>query len=106
MKKPVSCFSLLAELAGVAFSNGLRSPSIPFAGPKTPMVTQFNGSPESDYFHAPPPPRVRHSRWKEDWEELELLVRATTCVFLKYSAPDCYLGSRRVRICCEGEKQD
>ena len=38
------------------------------------LVTQFNGSPESDYFHAPPPPRVRHSRWKEDWEELELLV--------------------------------
>ncbi|CAL1710511.1 unnamed protein product [Somion occarium] len=74
-KKNVSSFSLLAELAGVAFSNGSRSPTIVFSGPKTPMTYQFNGSPESDYFRAPPPPKMRHSRWKEDWEELELLGR-------------------------------
>lgn len=73
-KRSMSCFSLLADLAGVTLSNGSRSPTIPFSGPslKTPMWGQFNGSPESDYFRAPPP-KVRHSRWREDWEELEIL---------------------------------
>ncbi|KAH8096907.1 hypothetical protein BXZ70DRAFT_945142 [Cristinia sonorae] len=71
-KKNLSCFSLLAELAGAPVSNGQRSPTIPIAGPKTPMPhQQFYGSPESDYFRAPPP--KSHSRWKEDWAELELL---------------------------------
>ncbi|THH28609.1 hypothetical protein EUX98_g5583 [Antrodiella citrinella] len=73
LKKSVSCFSLLAELSGAQVNNGPRSPTIPIAGPKTPMPhSQFFGSPESDYFRAPPPLR-RQSRWKEDWEELELL---------------------------------
>lgn len=31
-------------------------------------------SPVKDYFRAPPSTR-QASRWKEDWEELELLVR-------------------------------
>jgi len=40
--------------------------------PRTPVPFHF-GSPEgSDYFRIPP--KAKHnSRWKEDWEELELL---------------------------------
>ena len=45
-------------------------------GPKTPMWhPNINGSPETDYFLVPPPRAKHASRWKEDWEELELLVR-------------------------------
>ncbi|KDQ25175.1 hypothetical protein PLEOSDRAFT_1066383 [Pleurotus ostreatus PC15] len=60
-KKSVSCITLLADLASTSFHSHqaqTRTPSIP--------------SPEMDYFKAPM--RSRHtSRWKEDWEELELL---------------------------------
>jgi translation initiation factor 2-alpha kinase 4 len=51
--------------------------SIKIADPKTPMPRDLGTSPEVDYFRTPQ--RVRHaSRWKEDWEELELLVRHLT----------------------------
>jgi len=37
------------------------------------MPLNYGNSPEKDSFR--PPQRTRHaSRWKEDWEELELLV--------------------------------
>ena len=52
----------------------MTTPSIPI-GPRTPLGNShiYGTSPENDYFRAPP--RTRHaSRWKEDWEELELLV--------------------------------
>ncbi|KAF8883813.1 hypothetical protein BD779DRAFT_1674349 [Infundibulicybe gibba] len=40
--------------------------------PKTPMPGGVSGSPRMDYFRVPP--GAKHtSRWKEDWEELELL---------------------------------
>lgn len=44
--------------------------------PKTPVPNshgQYFGSPEIEYFRMPPRTR-QASRWKEDWEELELLV--------------------------------
>lgn len=100
-KKHVSCLSLLADLKGFSLELAQpRTPAIPIPGrigfllsdsdaqawtlagsasmrtpgPKTPMYHPPNGSPETEYFRAPPP-RTRHtSRWKEDWEELELLV--------------------------------
>lgn len=38
-------------------------------------MTNYSGSPESDYFNKSIAVRPRYtSRWKEDWEELELLV--------------------------------
>ncbi|KAJ8457370.1 hypothetical protein ONZ45_g18339 [Pleurotus djamor] len=80
-KKNVTCLSLLADLASTSFHThshvphplSARTPAIPFNDPKTPLPTlQINGSPEMDYFRIPS--RTRHtSRWKEDWEELELL---------------------------------
>ena len=77
-KSHVSCLSLLADLASMPLNSPTRthSPSIPMPGPKTPMGNGHNyaTSPEKDYFRAPPRTR-QASRWKEDWEELELLVR-------------------------------
>jgi hypothetical protein len=42
--------------------------------PKTPVPQSYGSSPEIDYFRAPIQRRQQASRWKEDWEELELLV--------------------------------
>ncbi len=41
---------------------------------RTPVPHAYASSPEIDYFRAPML-RQQASRWKEDWEELELLVR-------------------------------
>ena len=83
-KTHISCMGLLAELSEMSLHNEatpygkFRSQSIAISGPKTPRASisqHYGSSPEKDYFRSPPP-RTRHtSRWKEDWEELELLVR-------------------------------
>lgn len=41
---------------------------------RTPMQPNYNNSPEMEYFKTALSARQRTSRWKEDWEELELLV--------------------------------
>ncbi|KAG2137935.1 kinase-like domain-containing protein [Suillus clintonianus] len=78
--KKVSCLSLLAELASAA---PLQSPrrigsptAIPFLSTdlRTPKPNGDFGSPEKDYFRVPQR-TAPASRWKEDWEELELLGR-------------------------------
>lgn len=76
-KSNVTCLSLLADLASMPMTSPTRmnTPSIPI-GPRTPLGNShiYGTSPEKDYFRATP--RTRHaSRWKEDWEELELLGR-------------------------------
>ncbi|KAF8170288.1 kinase-like domain-containing protein [Mycena galopus ATCC 62051] len=73
-KNHLSCLSLLADLAESPLTTTvsvMRSPSIPSYEPKTPMQGKY-GSPELDYFRAPQRDR-QTSRWKEDWEELEML---------------------------------
>ncbi|TFK47428.1 Serine/threonine-protein kinase [Heliocybe sulcata] len=74
-KKAASCHSLIRELSGSIISPGIRirDRAITFSDVRTPVVPHnFSGSPE-EYF-AMPAQRTRHSsRWKEDWEELELL---------------------------------
>ncbi|KAH9846907.1 Serine/threonine-protein kinase [Lenzites betulinus] len=75
-KNSVSAQSLLGDLVAPTSPQHSRTPTIPFAGPKTPMVNGFfAGSPETDYFRMPPPKPKHASRWKEDWEELEILGR-------------------------------
>ncbi|KAJ6607583.1 kinase-like domain-containing protein [Mycena sp. CBHHK59/15] len=73
-KNHVSCLTLLADLAETSLSTALsvtKSPVISTFDLKTPMPRNF-GSPEMDFF--PGPHKARQaSRWKEDWEELELL---------------------------------
>lgn len=76
------------QMGAVAIS---RSPT--WVDPKTPVPTprmyphqgygygghahgHFIGSPEIEYFRMPPKTR-QASRWKEDWEELELLVSSS-----------------------------
>ncbi|KAF7299301.1 hypothetical protein MIND_00879100 [Mycena indigotica] len=69
----ISCLSLLADLAAAPLSAvAVKSPLLPSSFDiKTPMPY---GSPELEYFHGQAPMQNRHaSRWKEDWEELELL---------------------------------
>ncbi|KIY67256.1 Serine/threonine-protein kinase [Cylindrobasidium torrendii FP15055 ss-10] len=79
-KKNTSCLTLLAALAETSFhpsphSSLQRSPSIPFtAEPRTPHShAMISGSPDFEYFRMQGP--RPSSRWKEDWEELELLGR-------------------------------
>ncbi|OBZ78007.1 Serine/threonine-protein kinase gcn2 [Grifola frondosa] len=76
-KSPVTCLSLLAELAGSSSPviSSQRTPSIAVSGPRSPVTNGYNGSPETDYFRMPAPKTRSASRWKEDWEELELLGR-------------------------------
>jgi hypothetical protein len=94
-KKPPSCLSLLADLAETSFHDPSRAPRLLIHGItiltafhadtdfklpdlKTPMPSSYMRSPEIEYFR--PPQRTRQSsRWKEDWEELELLVSSHTC---------------------------
>ena len=82
-KTHMSCLGLLADLSEMSLQNGtaqhgrMRSQSIAVSGPKTPrasIANNYSSSPEIEYFV--PPQRTRQaSRWKEDWEELEMLVR-------------------------------
>ncbi|TFK91310.1 Serine/threonine-protein kinase [Polyporus arcularius HHB13444] len=76
-KGNVTCQSLLLDLASPPLLPAQnRTPTIPFTGPKTPVTSGFAvGSPETDYFRMAPPTARHASRWKEDWEELEILGR-------------------------------
>lgn len=77
-KSQVSCLSLLADLASMSLTLPTRtntpSISVPGPGTMTGNGSHYGTSPEKDYFRVPPSTR-QASRWKEDWEELELLVR-------------------------------
>lgn len=94
-KNQANCSAIMTTISESSIRSHItvnmsRSPVIPIQGmmtcslvgqpsfglfpsePKTPMHGSMTGSPETDYFRVPGP---RHaSRWKEDWEELELLV--------------------------------
>lgn len=70
----VSCQDLLGDIAEQDLRRHTRSPSMAVSGPKTPIPSHTSGSPPDNYFQTPAPSRrVAHSRYKEDWEELERL---------------------------------
>ncbi|KAF9457367.1 kinase-like domain-containing protein [Collybia nuda] len=73
-KSHVSCLTLLGDLAETSLQlTASRSPTIPMsADPRTPRPVKEGGSPDLGYFRGPPR-QWQTSRWKEDWEELELL---------------------------------
>ncbi|KAI0266451.1 kinase-like domain-containing protein [Gloeopeniophorella convolvens] len=73
-KKYSSCATIVAELADTSFPKP-RSISIPVSDVRTPIPHGYGSSPEVDYFRMPVQRRQQVSRWKEDWEELELLGR-------------------------------
>lgn len=91
-----TCPSLLQELAEVSFRKGInphgrpRSHSVAIAipgPPRTPRASgSFQGSPVQEYFSTPLPSTRHASRWKEDWEELEMLVSSEFW--------SCYIGSQ------------
>ncbi|KAJ6518529.1 kinase-like domain-containing protein [Mycena vulgaris] len=72
-KNHLSCLSLLADLAEAPLSTAvaIKSPLVSSFDLKTPMPGH-HGSPEIEFFRGPQRDR-QASRWKEDWEELELL---------------------------------
>ncbi|KAG7440064.1 Serine/threonine-protein kinase [Guyanagaster necrorhizus] len=72
-KSHINCLTLLADLAESSLHRTRRSLSISMPEPKTPLHASVSGSPEFDYFRGPTYRQA--SRWKEDWEELELLGR-------------------------------
>lgn len=78
-RHPVNCQDLLADLAEQNFRKHTQSPSIATSGPRTPVPSFTSGSPPDTYFQAPVARRVAHSRYKEDWEELERLVSHYVC---------------------------
>lgn len=90
-KNGISCMSLLSELAEASMAEeSFRTPhnsrTIPISmsarsgmetfDPRTPVPSMYYGSPEIEYFATRAMRQAqRHaSRWKDDWEELELLV--------------------------------
>ncbi|KAF8483387.1 hypothetical protein DFH94DRAFT_307281 [Russula ochroleuca] len=73
-KKYTSCAAILVELTQISFTKS-RPVTIPISDPRTPVPQAYGSSPEVDYFRAPIQRRQQASRWKEDWEELELLGR-------------------------------
>lgn len=95
-KAHASCLGLLADLSEMSLRNGtsqqgrMRAQSIAVPGPKTPRPSNshnYNSSPENDYFRIPPRTR-QASRWKEDWEELELLVSILRPEILSWLYPE------------------
>ncbi|KAH9956146.1 hypothetical protein BC827DRAFT_1139950 [Russula dissimulans] len=73
-RKYTSCAAILVDLAQIS-STETRAVAIPISDPRTPVPQLYGSSPEVDYFRAPIQRRQQASRWKEDWEELELLGR-------------------------------
>jgi hypothetical protein len=75
------CEILLSELVEVGVQRSLSpvvpTPSAPIAiaGPRTPQPRMFSGSPVQDYFVPTANPPQRYSRYKNDFEELEIVVR-------------------------------
>lgn len=65
------------------------------------------GSPEAhDFFRSAPPTRAKQmSRWKEDWEELELLVRrmlvCASCILI---ATDLSTGQGCFWLRCQSQE--
>ncbi|KAI9457648.1 kinase-like domain-containing protein [Lactarius psammicola] len=73
-RKYTSCATILMELDQISFTKS-RVIAIPISDQRTPVPHAYASSPEIDYFRTPILRRQQASRWKEDWEELELLGR-------------------------------
>ncbi|KAG5641706.1 hypothetical protein DXG03_004410 [Asterophora parasitica] len=103
-----SCLSLLGELAETSLENRMqtpaRTPAIPVsANVRSPVPFVHEGSPETpSYF--PAPPRRHVSRWKEDWEELELLGKGAfgSVVKARNKIDSLIYAVKKVRLKTEG----
>ena len=54
---------------------------------RTPVarITYPSGSPETSYFGNPENRYRRVSRWRDDWEQLEVLVRHVALLVFRYA---------------------
>ncbi|KAG5719281.1 Serine/threonine-protein kinase gcn2 [Termitomyces sp. T112] len=110
-KTHASCLSLLADLAEASLQSGnsIQAPSraIPVpspAGLRTPVPFMHEGSPEVSAFFWPPPRPQQKSRWKEDWEELELLGKGAfgSVVKARNKIDNRIYAVKKVRLKTEG----
>jgi translation initiation factor 2-alpha kinase 4 len=108
-KTHMSCLGLLANLADMSLQSGttqhqrVRSQSIAVSGPKTPRAstaTNYSSSPEIEYF-TPLQKTRQASRWKEDWEELEMLVSYCSCSSRLSLQLNSFLGQRCFWVSCQ-----
>jgi len=122
-KNHVSCLSLLADLAETSLQGPTRSPMIPIYGImtfglsnsiivlttpldlKTPMISNYAHSPEMEYFRVPQRTN-QASRWKEDWEELELLVCDNSRYRIRHDCNFLHSGQGSIRVCCQSSEQN
>ncbi|KAG6856809.1 hypothetical protein H0H87_000506 [Tephrocybe sp. NHM501043] len=107
-KTHASCLSLLGDLAENSFQNSSRTPAKTIAMPvsaglKTPVPFVHEGSPEIASFFPPPRPQ-QISRWKEDWEELELLGKGAfgSVVKARNKIDNRIYAVKKVRLKTEG----
>jgi len=70
--------------------------------PRTPVPQPYGSSPEVDYFRVSIERRQQVSRWKEDWEELELLVGITRLSTPWLPGLTFMAGSRRIWLGSQG----
>ena len=104
-KNGITCMSLLSELAEAhmteeSFRTPHNSRTVPISmsarsgmesfDPRTPVPSMYYGSPEIEYFttRAMRQARGHASRWKDDWEELELLVSSYSHTFERVICDD------------------
>lgn len=107
----VSCMQLIEALSETTMTIDLQQAamSIPGRGsPKTPMPTHYGSSPEMDRFFADVRPQSRQqvSRWKDDWEELEMLVSVFVVTTIGCLLTTTLVGERGVWFRGEGSTED
>jgi hypothetical protein len=75
---PLSSAELPTPMGGPGLGFGYRGPGTARAGAGAGALGQLNvngnSPPDAGYLHSQIPMQMHQSRWKEDWEELELLV--------------------------------
>lgn len=119
----VSCLALLGDLAEASLEAGsgggggagdadagelVATPVPPVsAGVGVGWLGAGAGTspPEVPYFHGYVQAQAHQSRWREDWEELELLVRVHVCAGGRVLMGVC-VGKGRVRRRRQGAEQD
>ncbi|KAF5376991.1 hypothetical protein D9615_007308 [Tricholomella constricta] len=109
-KTHASCLSLLGDLAETSLESRMQTPARIPATPmsadiRTPVPFVHEGSPEAPSYFPPPPPRRQHvSRWKEDWEELELLGKGAfgSVVKARNKIDNRIYAVKKVRLKTEG----
>ena len=74
---PSRAISIDSKPKPLAVIYGEPQPFYSITANRTPVANIFSTSPENGYFRGPAARTRQASRWREDWEELEVLVSNT-----------------------------